>query len=298
MWRRSFVFILCFTFFFPLVSSAALVACDGPASLGGVPCNYCTLAQTVQRVLDFVVGILILIAVIWLAITGLEMAYTAAGNGNALELLKKRVTNIIIGFFLVISAWMLIDLVIKVLVADEKVRNWQSIVTMETGELCGSELVPTGIVREGELAADPHADLATPAVAASGEMTHAEAMAIFDGDPNISVVSRGKCSDRSNPRCTSLDGLRTNTFNRVRQLQNAVGAPIVITGATETGHSKRGSCTHGNGCKVDFRTTPELNRYIEDNFEKIPGTTKWRDPNGNIYFRHGPNDHWDVAFYN
>lgn len=297
-------------FLVPTEVSAQLVTCDGTSYNGGVECNFCTLAAMISGVINFIVVILILISVIWLAVTGVQMAYTAAGNGDALSLLKERLTNIVIGFFLIIASWTLIDTLIKLLVVNtaenQIVLSWRTFGT-GVGELCGDQLEPEAnhFEREGadtlETAlADGTVNVIMDPDGPEGELTQGEAEALLTGR-DISVVSSGDCTDRTNQKCTSLDGMNKTTLLRMRRFQEDFGQPITITGGTEDGHAVRGTCTHASGCKFDMRSEPKVDQYIYDNYEPLGGD-RYKDPYGNIYYRHtnkgASGYHWDVSVTN
>ena len=95
--------------------------------------------DTIHRVIKFVTAIVVIIATIALAVTGIQMAYYgAAGGGNALEILKKRLSNIIIGFLLILASWTIIDTLLKALVTDGDIlNNWRTPMTT----LCGYQKV-------------------------------------------------------------------------------------------------------------------------------------------------------------
>ena len=112
--------------------TGGLVTCSGP------DCNFCTFIDMVERVGNFIVGLLIIVSVMWLAWTGIEMAYLASGGSDAHQILKERMVNIVIGFVLIIAAWTIIDTVLKALVSDGDIRdNWRTPV----GELCAAREV-------------------------------------------------------------------------------------------------------------------------------------------------------------
>ncbi|PPJ49929.1 hypothetical protein CBER1_04653 [Cercospora berteroae] len=114
----------------------------------------------------------------------------------------------------------------------------------------------------------------------------------------ITSSSSGGCTTKSNPRCTSYDGLLSGTVDGAITLKGACGCTLVITGGTETGHAG-GTYSHGNGYKLDFRKNTALNNYITSRFERIgnrgDGYPQWRAASGNIYCDEG--DHWDVLYY-
>jgi len=103
----------------------------------------------------------------------------------------------------------------------------------------------------------------------------------------------------SAPGRTSLEGIRVATINAIVELKRVSGAEIVITGGTESGHAS-GTYSHANGYKVDLRTTPSLNNYIERNFRRdgtVGGHPAYKCPAGNLYVRESNPPHWDVVVY-
>lgn len=155
-----------------------------------------------------------------------------------------------------------------------------------TGEQGGRTFCVTPPAELPPIAPDPNP---------GGGLTQAEAEARL-GSAFITVVSSGGCTNKSQRNCTSLEGVKSGTLDRIIQLQRDVGVPIVITGGTEAGHAQ-GQYSHENGYKIDLRVDPVLNNYIMTNYTSMGGN-RWRDPKGNVFYRHGPDDHWDVKVTN
>lgn len=86
--------------------SAGLVTCNGP------DCNFCSLMQMADNIIQFLFVILVLAAVLSLVIAGFRLV-TSQGNPGAMERAKKMVSNILIGFVIILSAWLIVDTVIK-----------------------------------------------------------------------------------------------------------------------------------------------------------------------------------------
>ncbi|MDC1205483.1 pilin [Candidatus Pacebacteria bacterium] len=136
---KSFFGILVVAFIVGLVpdvvsAAGGLVTCDGP------DCNLCTFVSMINKVKNFIISILVIASVILLAVTGVQMAING-GNGDALKILKDRLTNIIIGFLLVIAAWVIVDTILKTLVTDQKILNWSTLTT-SAPDLCFKQLEP------------------------------------------------------------------------------------------------------------------------------------------------------------
>jgi hypothetical protein len=278
------------------LAQGPLVTCGGA---GQPTCGSCEFVALINTVIVWLIGILFMVFAVMMVIAGFGLI-TSGGNQSALDAAKSKFTNAIVGIIIVLAAWLIVDTVMQGLVGGGSTGQpmgelsgwgpWSRV-------MCTSETTPTAYVREGPGATDPSQPIVTPpgTTVPAGSLSQAEAEALLAGQ-NITVVSSGNCTDRTRTNCTSLDGVRVNTLNRIIELQNSVGAPLVITGGTEAGHAG-GQYSHANGYKIDLRTTPALNNYIETNYTSLGGN-RWRDPNGNIYYRHGPVDHWDVTVTN
>jgi len=128
------------------------------------------------------------------------------------------------------------------------------------------------------------------------KLTQAQAEARIS-EAGISVFSSGNCSDKSNCKCTSLDGILSSTVDGIITLKVASGASITITGGTEVGHAG-GTRSHANGFKLDIRHNSVIDAYIKEHFEKIAdrgdGYPQWQSAAGNLYCDEG--NHWDITY--
>ncbi len=115
----------------------------------------------------------------------------------------------------------------------------------------------------------------------------------------ITWSSSGNCTTRSNPTCTSFEGLRQATVDGAVTLKGASGCALNITGGTEVGHAS-GTYSHYNGYKLDFSRWTCLSNYVYNHFTYIgvrgDGAPMYQSNAGNVYADEG--NHWDVLFYN
>lgn len=99
---------------FPLVvpsaESAGLVTCSGP------DCNLCSFVTMVNNLVAWLVGFLTLAAVLAIVYAGFKLV-VSGGDEGAMTDAKKMLTNIVIGFVIVLSAWLIVDTLMKALVA-------------------------------------------------------------------------------------------------------------------------------------------------------------------------------------
>lgn len=276
----------------PLASVEAQVGGFVPCSGDG--CSSCHLVSMGNTIITWLIGMMFLVFAVLMVVAGFGLV-TSAGNQSALDAAKSKFQNALIGIIIVLAAWIIVDTVLRGILKGgtgeiEGYGPWSEV-------KCTTQATAIQFVREGPAQVDAaQTEVATPSPSAvsAGELSQAQAEAQLAGKP-ITLVSSGNCTDASRTTCTSLDGVKANTINRITELQAQVGEPFVITGGTEAGHAG-GQYSHANGYKIDLRPTPALSNYIYSNYTQI-GPTKYRDPRGNTYYRHEP-DHWDITITN
>ena len=93
----------------PLAASAALVPCGGG---GQQPCTFQDLLALVITVINYLIGISSLVAMYHVVLAGWIMI-TALGNPEQIEKGKKTITEAVVGFAIVILAFMFINLLVN-----------------------------------------------------------------------------------------------------------------------------------------------------------------------------------------
>lgn len=126
----------------PLVSFAQtgagseydLVTCSGP------DCNLCTAVDMVDNIVDLLFTLLSVAAVLVLVFAGFKLV-VSAGNPGAMSAAKSMITSVIVGFIIVLSAWLIVDTVMKALISEDiDFGVWNEI----DGQDCGSILQMQG----------------------------------------------------------------------------------------------------------------------------------------------------------
>ncbi|NOK58675.1 MAG: hypothetical protein GFH27_549301n295 [Chloroflexi bacterium AL-W] len=133
---------------------------------------------------------------------------------------------------------------------------------------------------------------------ASGyKMSDSQARSLLRAN-GIPVVSSGNCTDRYNPRCTSLEQINSGTINGIIAFKNGSTCPVTVTGGTETGHSS-GTYSHWNGYKIDIALSSCVDRFIPAYFTYIgtrgDGAPMYRNSRGDVYAKES--NHWDILYY-
>lgn len=89
-------------------ADGGLVTCQGP------DCNACKLVEMVNKIVNFLIVLLTILATFVLVIAGFRMV-TSGGNSSAWDSAKQSFLNVIIGFILVLAAWLIVDTILKAL---------------------------------------------------------------------------------------------------------------------------------------------------------------------------------------
>lgn len=117
--RRALFSLIAFFLTLPLLAVAqGLVPCGRNSDTGlNEACQICHVLQLINGVTTWLVGILSVAAAIMFVIAGFKLV-TAGGNQDAWKQAKDMIVNVTIGFVIVLSAWLLIDLLMKSLLSD------------------------------------------------------------------------------------------------------------------------------------------------------------------------------------
>lgn len=265
---RAYVFVAVVALFVsPIVVTAqagGLVPCSGP------DCTTASVVALVAKLMDYLIKMLGAIAAIALVYAGFKMV-TSQGNENAWKSAKEVFGNVIIGIVIILSAWLVVDLILKGL-TGKGLEEWSgdfSIVKDVSNTGSVNDLSRTGVN--------------------GNQYTDEEARAILERS-HIGV-------NKTVQEGTSLQNINKATIADAIALKQACNCEVTITGGTEsTGGHSIGTYSHGNGYKYDIRQTAELNSYIINNFlragTRSDGAALYRSSSGSIYAYE--QDHWDV----
>lgn len=127
----------CLVLLVPVFTYAAgFVPCGGPNE---PPCQTCHVIDLVNNLLSWLVVILGTIAAIMIVFAGFKLV-TSGGNQAAMKSAKDIMTNIIIGYIIVLAGWLLIDFGMKALLNEGTFGVWNEV-------QCVTQPVPTFVPR-------------------------------------------------------------------------------------------------------------------------------------------------------
>ena len=118
------IFSIATTLLLPGIASAqGLVACTGKV---GNECELCKFVETLDRIIDWLMGVLFILAVIAIIYAGLRLV-TSGGNPEAKQKAKSILVTAIVGLIIFMAAWLIIDTGLKVLLKDDRYGMWNRI---------------------------------------------------------------------------------------------------------------------------------------------------------------------------
>lgn len=108
-------------FFVPIELVIAQDAATGLSQLAqcsGTDCSACNIVHLINGVIKWLIGILFVVFAVLLAIAGIRLV-TSGGSSHALDEAKGMFTNALIGFLIILSAWLIVDTIMRTLVGTE-----------------------------------------------------------------------------------------------------------------------------------------------------------------------------------
>lgn len=118
LWLGCALFIMT-----PATQAAGLVPCGGPTE---EPCQTCDVVKLANGVIGWLVLILGVIAAIVIVMAGIKLVMSG-GNQSSMQAAKSMMTNMIIGYVIVLGGWLLIDFGMKTLLDAGSFGVWNEI---------------------------------------------------------------------------------------------------------------------------------------------------------------------------
>jgi len=272
----------------------------GLVSCSGLDCNACELVKTTNRVVNFFITLLTIAATIMFVMAGFKLV-TSGGDTSARQSAKNMFVAILIGFIIVLSAWLLVDTVLKTLTQDDSGQGLglEAWTTIECGGI-------TNTKTKNDNTYNADVDSSAPGLCVgatcSGDQGDGLRGSVDTGGGLSDTAARSVLSSsgvtvwESGPGNTSLEGINTATLNEVVNLKSACNCNVVVTGGTEAGFHADGQYSHENGYKIDVDDSNDVTSYITNNYTytgvRSDGATLYQSPGGTVYAKEG--NHWDI----
>lgn len=296
----------------PLDASAAIIPC-GEANN---PCTACDAFGLISNALSYLVGLITLVIVLVIVWAGIQIV-TSKGDPGSISKAKGMLWNAIVGFAILLVAWLGVDTVIKVLTNNEATfgRPWNQIdvnqcnppaYTVPVTPTGSSTPGGTGTTTPGTGSSASH-DAALATLRAAGVTVHSSGVVQGDCTTLPQYQGRPACGVSING-CTSLNNIQSGTINEVvafsgalRSSPNCANCQVVVTGGTEPGHAC-GPNSHSTGAKIDIDDSSAVNAFIQGrDGSGANGFSRQGSRNGDPRYCKGgaeyvkEDTHWDIT---
>ncbi len=155
-----FIFIALLLIILP-TDIAGAVAPDNFVTCNGPDCSLCNLAEMANIIIVWLFGVIFITFGVIAVIAGFGLV-TSAGNQSRLDAAKSKLTNAVIGLVIVMAAWLLVDTIMRgllagggaeggVLTGDGTIEGWGPWMEVR----CQEQTEAIEGVREGAGATDP-----------------------------------------------------------------------------------------------------------------------------------------------
>lgn len=256
------VLIVTFVVFFLVLldpTPASAQSFRGFLNCDGVDCSLCNFVETVNRVISWLIGILMMLFAVLMMKAGFELV-ASRGNTAALTAAKDSFTNAIIGLVIILSAWIIVDTIMRGLNVQDIMRGgplpWSQM-------QCQAQSVPEVDPRE-----TPASEAVAPQFAGRATDPVAEAQARESLRAAGVTVQTG----------VRLDGVSAARLQEITRLasecQAAMGAScgLQVSSGLRLPGNPAGVGTHGLGAALDLstRSSPVFNEWMTQRQSSYP----------------------------
>ena len=278
-------FFIIFLFFPEQAAAQPFVICEGPE------CQLCHIVSIANIILNWLIGILLIVAVFIFIIAGFYLV-KSTGNPEGLKRAKAHFINTLIGLILVIASWLIIDTLFRVLMGDTAVDRpggpavvgwgpWSRIECVDQPELGGLTL--GDLMREAEEPAAEDGEFIPADPGATGPLTGSVTpIRNPDGSIDESALASLRAAGVNVAAWHGIDGPgRTDLAHpevvaamvwMQQEGQSRFGTtPFQVTSAYTRGVGHSANSQHYTGLAVDFQPVPgsgvtlaQLNQLARD----------------------------------
>ncbi|MGI5493011.1 hypothetical protein [Microtetraspora malaysiensis] len=194
--------------------------------------------------------------------------------------------------------WWGLGAVITITLLSQSATQAQPLTVANVRYVSAAVALPVRLPPARTLATTPRGNAAT-SISAAARLENAGAMRQLL-TAGLRWRSSGRCTDRTNSTCTSLDGVRYGTLMQAIELKRRSNCRIIVTGGTEIGHS-RGRYSHENGYKIDVAHNPCIDAYVTKTFDywttRGDGARMYRpEAASNSVVYADEDNHWDILY--
>lgn len=267
--KKIFPFLLALLIFLPLTASAALPGFGQivPEVCKTCPCGWGGVMAIIQNVVNFIIALSVIFATIIIVWAG-GLYILSPTNPESRSTANKMLINAFIGLLIVLSAWLIVDFVMKTLYGGQ-FGPWNSILTAgSVGESC-VVAKSTSALFTGNIVAVPGQGIGLEGGGGAGDSARPGSVATNGGctgnGTNASCVSLSPAVPCEASGCKVDSGLK----NALATIPQGIGPNRIGWAVTEgypPSRNHQAQC-HSNGTCVDVALRPR--NYTFENIAHV-----------------------------
>lgn len=246
--------------------------------------------QVVQNVIRFAISIGIVLATLALVYAGFVWMTSGANPGRR-EQGRTMLINVFVGLFVMLSAWLIVDFVMKSLYSEETgFGPWNSILAGTGADQCLIAKNPKAIT-QGTVGIV----FGEPGGSAGGDGTGVRNPGAMTDSQAREALSAGGVAIHNWNATRSLANTRIDTIQQAVEVKKACNCSVLVTATTGGSHAT-GQYSHASGYKIDLDDNANLDRFLRSlraGGSRSDGTRLYYDSCGNEYARES--SHWDIT---
>lgn len=233
--KRYLPFLLALTVLLTPISAAAQFGPIVPEVCRICPCGFGGVLAIIQNLINFLIAISIIIATLIMVWAGV-MYIMSATNPESRSTANKMLMNAVIGIMIILSAWLMVDFVMKTLYGGQ-FGPWNTILLGGTGDSCLEEK-PVDSLFSGGI-------LAVPGQGYTGGAT-TEPMEGNDGQFTYQSGIAAQARHASQPLNTLLSCMAQRVPANVGQI-SSISDSSIANGSKTFEQCVAGGCAHSAG---------------------------------------------------
>ena len=216
------------------------IGCSGP------DCQACNVVKLVQNIILYAIGLTIPIAILLFAWAGI-LLFTSGGNPSRLEQAKKILQSALIGFVIVLGAYLIINTILMAIVNKNYYQNgsWFNVSCTDQARPINKTLPE---LFHEVFGSTPAAQVVVPETTNGGTGGTGTGSAFFTSS-NVQLASG-----------VSVVGMQQSTIDEIDTVASQCGCTVLVTSGTTGGHTE--GSLHYEGLAADVQVTSSLTNYL------------------------------------
>ena len=225
----------------------------------------------------------------------------SAANPESRSKARSMLINAVIGMFIVLAAWLIVDFVMKTFYdpSVKKFGPWNQILQID-GNTCIDPQTVSKIPGLNDPIVGATVNNGVQGIPGAGTNAagRVSGTVLSDAQTRSALISGGVVIGNTSANKT-MANTRADTVNQTLEIKAKCGCTVQVNATTGGSHSG-GATSHANGYKVDIQITSQIDQFFKSRLSqrgsRSDRTPLYYDSCGNEYARETGNPgHWDIT---